>query len=101
MTMAFKRCRKVRYVDSVLEGNEKDTTHRSCTAAEKGHRNCAAAMRQQTRKKVCCGKTRMVSDTGVKLQQVTVKVGRAYSSSLGKRAGLVAEQQSTFGVRQK
>jgi hypothetical protein len=35
VAMAFKRCGKVRYVDSVLEENEKDDTHRSCTAAEK------------------------------------------------------------------
>jgi hypothetical protein len=32
--MAFKRCKKVRYVDSVLEENEKDATHRSCAAAK-------------------------------------------------------------------
>jgi hypothetical protein len=27
VAMAFKRCGKVRYVDSVLEENEKDDTH--------------------------------------------------------------------------
>jgi hypothetical protein len=58
-------------------------------------------MRQQTHEKVCCGRTRTVSDTGAKLQQVAAKVGMAYSSSLGKSAGRFAEQQPTLGVRQK
>jgi hypothetical protein len=31
----FQKMRKVRYVDSVLEENEKDDTHRSCAAPEK------------------------------------------------------------------
>jgi hypothetical protein len=33
--MAFKRCRKVCYVDSVLKENEKDSTHQNYVAAEK------------------------------------------------------------------
>jgi hypothetical protein len=68
---------------------------------ENSQKLCHSRMRQQTHKKVCCGRTRTVSDTGAKLQQVAAKVGRAYSSSLGKRAGRFAEQQPTLGVRQK
>jgi hypothetical protein len=33
--MAFKRCEKVYYVDTILKENKKDSTHESCAAAKK------------------------------------------------------------------
>jgi hypothetical protein len=58
--MAFKRCRKVYYVDTVLKENKKDSTHKSCVATEKKFSKNVGHAFDQTNRLALSGRARAV-----------------------------------------